>query len=91
MSIFSNFFNKSPKTLPELIEKNYEELVQLALKKEKSDAMLAGMIVLSVVGNATEEYKKAYGEDHKKLGYTRNEYEKLVDSICTKIINKYIE
>lgn len=95
-SFLKNIFGEKPKSLAQLIEDKFEEVVQSSLKNSAkdpilSDPMMQGLILINAITAASESYKEVYSEIHKQLGYTKQEYDKLIDSTCTKIINKYIE
>ena len=90
----SSFFDKvfgRKKSLPQMIEDNFEDLIKRSIHSSKDlDSMIQGTIVLSAIAEGTVLYKEAYNETFKEMGYNKLEYEKLVDQICSKVINKYI-
>jgi len=86
-SLLDRLFNKKPKDLPEQIEGYYEEAVKKASKE--SYGPMQTLIIMKQLVITTETLKEIYSDVHRQLGYSRQQYEKLVDEKCKKVMSKY--
>lgn len=87
-SFFDQLFNKKPKDLPELIEGHFEDDIKKALKKG-DDIMIQTLLISHQIGETTKTLKSIYSDVHRQLGYSKEQYDKLVDSVCSKVVSKY--
>lgn len=87
-SIFSRLFNSKPKDLPELIERHYEDDIKKATK-HSDDMMMQTLLITRQIGETTQILKGIYSDVHRQLGYSKAQYEQLVDAICSRIVSKY--
>jgi len=87
-SFFDQLFNKKPKDLPESIEGHFEDDIKKALKKG-DDIMIQTLLISHQIGETTKILKSVYSDVHRQLGYSKEQYEKLVDSVCSKVVSKY--
>jgi len=92
MRSFLDKFLGRKKTLPELVEENLEDLIKRSIEASiHLDPIIQGAIVLKAIGEGTSAYKAAYNASFKEMGYSKEQYDQLVDQTCSKLIDKYIE
>jgi hypothetical protein len=72
------------------VEYAYESSVETALQQCGGDELIAGVLVYSAIASTYDTLKR----DKKLLllsGLTELEYEKLMQSVCDKMLGKYLQ
>jgi len=87
-SFLDRLFNKKPKNLEEQIELHFEDDIKKVLK-ESDEPLFQTILITRRIADTTQILKQIYSDVHLQLGYNREQYEKLVDSVCYKITSKY--
>ncbi|MBC5641426.1 hypothetical protein H8S77_00795 [Parabacteroides sp. BX2] len=78
------------KTFEEKISNVYEEAIRAAIQQCGGEEFLAGIFVHSSIASTYDTLRK----DRDFLsasGLTEPEYEKLMENICKKMLNKYLK
>lgn len=74
------------------MEDAFEKTVKKAFNNNPmDDTPFEGMMILSAIGNTASSFKDNLKLEKEEIGLTYNEIDELVDSVSTKIINKYFE
>ena len=87
MGLFDRLFNKKPKNLPEQIESYYEDAIRKVLKN--GFGPMETLLITNQIVTTTNTLKEIYSDIHRQLGYSKAQYEKLVDEICSKVVDRY--
>ena len=78
------------KTFEERVIDIYEKAVKTAILQCGGEELLAGVLVKSAIASTFDTLRK----DRNMLstsGLTEQEYEKLMENICKKMLNKYLK
>lgn len=78
------------KTFEEKIIDIYEKAVKTAIKQCRGEELLAGILVHSAIASTFDTLRK----DRNMLstsGLTELKYERLMENICEKMLNKYLK